>query len=337
MPDFWNHCGFHLARRDADGRLGVSDELLRAWWRRPEVMPLPESCAEERLLHAALLDAPRRPVSSAELAAMADADTRENYALLLDWRDRLLAAPTLETAYLNLFRGGDISVPPLFIDQLVQIIVRNMLDGTTDPLEARAAELFFRPQKVALEDGAVLLADAETVDLHASGAHYGDIGRLLVEAKAKPRRVDLDVLDQGNAETYWTRDERHDTVIGFNHDGAALAAFCRVLEKWVRHFYATEVAVRPLREITERRWTWHIGLDAEATGILNDLYRGKALDAVRNSRLLSLFQLDFIGYAPLRPELAGQPVYLGCAMNADGILRIKPQNLLCNLPLASLS
>ena len=36
----------------------------------------------------------------------------------------------------------------------------------------------------------------------------------------------------------------------------------------------------------------------------------------------------------LRPELAGKPVFLGLGMTADGALRMKPQNLLVNLPLA---
>ena len=31
--------------------------------------------------------------------------------------------------------------------------------------------------------------------------------------------------------------------------------------------------------------------------------------------------------------VAGRPVYLGLAHGSDGVLRCKPQNLLCNLPL----
>ena len=36
----------------------------------------------------------------------------------------------------------------------------------------------------------------------------------------------------------------------------------------------------------------------------------------------------------LRTEMAGFPVFLGLATAPDGILRMKPQNLLMNLPLA---
>jgi hypothetical protein len=36
----------------------------------------------------------------------------------------------------------------------------------------------------------------------------------------------------------------------------------------------------------------------------------------------------------IKPDIAGRPIYLGMAMNADNLLRFKPQNLLVNLPLA---
>lgn len=337
QQEFWSHSGFKLAGRDADGRLLLSDDLLRAWWHRPEVAPIAESCEQELALHAALLTVPRRAVSEAEIAALKDTDAQDNYRVLLAWRDRLLAAPTLEAAYLELFRAGSVTAPPVFIDQLTQMIVQGMLAGSEEPLQVRAAELFFRKQKVAIEDGAVMLADAATVELHATGGNYGDLGRLLIEANTKPRRVELDVIDQENADTYWARNERHDTVISFAYGRAALTAFCRVIEKWIDHFYGVAVVVRPLRSIEAKHWAWHIGLDAEATGILNDLYAGVELDEERNRRILSLFQLDFVDPAMARADVAGRPVYLACAMNADEILRIKPQNLLLNLPLASIS
>lgn len=340
MSDFWTHCGFHFADRDAEGKLVASDDLLRAWWARPEVAPVAESCDAECVLHKALLVEPRRPVSAAELAALQDPDARENYAVVLGFRERVLAATTLEAAYLDLFRGGNVTVAPVFIDQLAQIIVRGILEGTEDPLEARTAEMFFRRQKVTLRDGVLLLADVGTVDFHAhanrDGA-YGNIGRLLAEAKTLAKSVDLDVLDRHNARTYWARDEKHDTVVSFNYGSAALMAFCRVIEKWVRHFCGVEVAVTPLRAIEDQHWAWHIGLDAEATGILNDLYLSRELDPERNRRILSLFQMDFAEPSVVRSDVAGRPVYLACAMNADNVLRIKPQNLLLNLPLASIS
>ena len=37
----------------------------------------------------------------------------------------------------------------------------------------------------------------------------------------------------------------------------------------------------------------------------------------------------------MRADVAGKPVYLGLMMNGDGVVRLKPQNLLINLPLRS--
>ena len=56
--------------------------------------------------------------------------------------------------------------------------------------------------------------------------------------------------------------------------------------------------------------------------------------AERLERLLCLFELDFADAADMRPELAGRPVYLAMAMDREFRLKLKPQNLLLNLPLA---
>ncbi|MFS0754861.1 DUF6352 family protein [Noviherbaspirillum sp. 1P10PC] len=330
--DFWPDCGYSLLRRDADHRLLLTPEFLRAAWQRPEVAPVEESLDAERRLHAALLDDPLRPVTETELAALQDADAVENYRVMLDWRQRLTAAPTLEAAYLALFRT-EVTAPPVLIHSLTQTLLRGMLDGCGDPLRLRAAELFFRAQKVSLRDGAVLLADADTVRLHETGGNYGDLGRLLAEARIKPRRVELDVLDRGNAERYWARSERFDTVLEFRFGGDGLEAFCRLVEQWLHHFYRLQATMTPLRAIEDAHWAWHIGLDAQASGILNDLYQGKPLDASRQHRILSLFRMDFADGSLLRPEMAGRPVYLAAAMDEENVLRVKPQNLLVNLPL----
>jgi hypothetical protein len=94
------------------------------------------------------------------LAAIRDEDARENYRIMLNFRDQLLAAPSLEAFYAGLFLR-DVAVPPLFIDQTVQAILRGILDGEDDGLKARAAELFFRRQRVNVENGAIRLADDE--------------------------------------------------------------------------------------------------------------------------------------------------------------------------------
>ncbi len=335
MHDFWQDSGYHLLERRADGYLTVTDDFLRAYLNRPEVRPVEESNDAERALHAALLRNPREAVSGDRLAAMADPDAIENYQVVLAFRERLLAADSLEDAYLKLFlEPQGITVPPLFVDQLAHVIARAVLEGEDDPLKARAAELLFRAQQVTINDGAIMAADAETVEMYATSGGFGSLGRLVAEAQTPLRTVELDVLTETNADIYWGRDSRYDTVLNLNFSGAGLDALCRVLEGWIAHFYDIAVSIQPVQKITDERWVWHIGLDAEGSAMLNDLYNGVDVGEGRLARLLSLFRMDFQDPSVLRPELAGRPVYLAMAMSEKSQLRLKPQNLLVNLPLA---
>ena len=52
---------------------------------------------------------------------------------------------------------------------------------------------------------------------------------------------------------------------------------------------------------------------------------------------LSATYHDTVRGALQMADVAGKPIYLGLAMNADGVVRLKPQNLLLNLPLAQRS
>jgi len=51
-------------------------------------------------------------------------------------------------------------------------------------------------------------------------------------------------------------------------------------------------------------------------------------------RLLCLFELRFANASDMQPAIAGRPVYLAMALDRDHRLKLKPQNLLLNLPLA---
>src|SRR4051812_37345821 len=99
MRDFWLSCGHHLLDRDDGGGLLLTDDFLRVYLARPELVPPPEACATERQLHAALLADPRKPVPSDEITPIADPDARENWHVLLAFRDHLQSHRTLEAAY----------------------------------------------------------------------------------------------------------------------------------------------------------------------------------------------------------------------------------------------
>jgi hypothetical protein len=273
---------------------------------------------------------PRTEITEHDLEAVEDADARDNYRVILKFRQKLLDAGTVEGCYMSLFKAP-IDIPPMFLDQLAHVILRNLLDGSDDALRLRAAEVFFREQKATIQDGHVLLADLETVEMHASGNRYGSIGRLIVEAQGDLAKVDLDVLDRANAAIYWERESRHDTVISLTYGRAALDALCRVIEAWVLHFFDTKVTVKPVRKIDEPRWAWHIGLDVESTAILNELWAGTEIEHGRMRNLLAIFALQFEDPAAMRADIAGRTVYLALACE-EGVVRMKPQNLLTNLP-----
>ncbi|NNG03071.1 MAG: hypothetical protein HKM95_03100 [Inquilinus sp.] len=334
-PDFWLTSGFHLLERDDDGLLRVTDDYLRAYLARPEVAPVDDSCDAERRLHAALVEAPRRPVDGSEIAAIADTDTAENYGVLLEFRDRLVAAGTLEACYRGLFDDEQVPIPRLFVDQMVHAILRNILDGCTDPVRLRAAELLFRAQKVAIDDDAVMLADDEIVEMRAT-ADGASPGNLLV-GDAPARRIELDILGPETASQYWERSDQFDMVLDIGFARAGLDALCRVLESWVGHLAGVEVGIQPMQSIEDEKWVWHVGLDVEATTILNDLYEGASVTDERLGRIVALFRLRFSDPAAMLASVAGRPVYLAAAMTPDGRLRLKPQNLLVNLPLAEIS
>ncbi|WP_425405360.1 DUF6352 family protein [Hwanghaeella sp.] len=333
MMDFWRTSGFHILERTPEGRLAVTDDYCRAFWRRPEVAPVDESCDAERALHAAMLETPTAEPDAARLAEFKDKDAADNFRILSGFLRDLKAAGTLEDYYLALFRGGRIAIPPLFIDQMAHALTRNVLDGVANPLQARAGELFFRSQRTTIDDGAIMMADEDTVEMYSQTGGFGDLGRLLMEGQTALREVTLDVLTEENCDLYWDRSDRFDTVLDITFPRPGLDALCRAMEVWIGHFLGLETRIHPVQSIRDERWRWHVGLDTTSTGILNALYNGEDVPEERMARLLSLFRLEIKDQALVLDDVAGKPVYLGLAMDETNRVQMKPQNLLVNLPL----
>ncbi len=331
--DFWVASGHHLCDRDEHGRIHGTPDLWRAFCARPELVPPPEACDAERALHASLLADPLRAVSATEMAALADADARENFLVFLGFRDRVVAEPSLEAAWLALYRGGVAGIPPIFLQMLTHLVTRAALEGVGDPYALRAAELFYRPQRAAIHQGALLLADEEFLTDRTADSGFGTIGQLLTEAGATPREVELDVLSDDNGHLYAGRSDAHDFALDIAENRAGQHGLARALEHFIGHVIGEQVTIRPVPVIEDHNWTWHVGLDAEATGIANDLWQGKKVKQARLSRILWLGVLEFAETSRVLPRVAGRPVYLALAMDLAQKLRMKPQNLVAGLPL----
>jgi hypothetical protein len=327
MSEFWVSSGHQLLDRDRHGRLVVTDEFLKAYLARPEVVPPEDACLVERAIHDRLRRDPRGVVATDEIRSIADRDARENWQHLIAFRDRLVAAPCLEAAYLALIRSPKVSVPPLFLNQLVHVIVRNMLDGATDAFRLRAAELLFRPQRLTIKDGVMLLADVELVDGSTVNDHASPLVAIFGDAKAR----DLDVLTPANAPAYFGRSDGFDMVLDFRHGEPGRTAFARVLEALVGHLLGVETRIEPLATVEDRDWSWFVGLDQEGTRIGNALWEGEEPEG--RERIVALFRATFPEPELMLERVRGKPVYLILAMTESRIVRVKPQNLLTGLPL----
>jgi len=331
MTDFWLSCGHHLLDRDESGGLVVTDDFLKVYLARPELIPPPEACAVERTLHGALLANPRMPVAASDIAAIADADARENWQVLIGFRDHLLRHKTLEAAYVELCRQGFGRTPLLFINQLVHVILRNALDGIDDPWVARAGELFFRTQRVTVHGGSLIAADEETI----GGVNTAPVSPL-VSMLGLPAESEIDVLNDDNAETYWQRSDQFDMAVDLTAGRDGLAALAAAMQRWIAHLIGVETTIEPLKELREVPLTWYVGLDADATDIGDMLWNDEEIDDATMTRVVGLFELRFRDPALMIDKVRGDPVYLILAATPDRLIRMKPQNLVTGLPIRHL-
>ena len=140
----------------------------------------------------------------------------------------LVAHRTIEGAYLHLVRTGFGATPLLFVNQLVHAILRNLLDDCDDVYALRAAEMFFRPQRLTTHEGSLIAADEETVaGTNASSASP------LVSMLGMPAEAAIDVLNDDNAHDYWERSDRFDMALDLTAGRRGLAALGDVIARWV--------------------------------------------------------------------------------------------------------
>jgi hypothetical protein len=327
--DFWFSSGHHLLDHNAAGHLVVTDEFLKVYLARPEIMPPDDACLVERAIYQKLTRDPRAPVSASEIRDMADRDARENWRHLIAFRDALLSAPTVEAAYLSIARQPKVTLPPLFLNQIVHVIARNIFDGERDPFVLRAAELLFRPQRLTIKDGVMLLADEELVD----GANVNDHTSPLVAIFGDAQARNLDVMGPDNAEHYFNHSDAHHMVLDFRPEQPGRKAYADVIARWVQHLHGLAVRVVPLDRLDHVDWSWFVGLDQDGTQIGNALWRGEEPADLGRDRIVALFSLTFDNADDMLARVAGKPVYLILAMTPNRIIRMKPQNLITGLPL----
>ena len=324
--DFWRSSGWHLLEKNKDGWLTITDDFLAAYFARPELAPIKESCQKEIKLHEELIHDPHKKVDSIQLSELRDQDAAFNYKVVLSYRDFLLGFDTVEGAYLAVAKGQKIDFPPLFIDHIAHVIIRSIVDSWLDPIHLRASEILFREQSVTLDNGRIMLADRATVQFQTQQQSS-------VKGSKKNDMTKIDVLTTDTCDEYWSRSDNFDTAIDIAYSQPALDGIARVLEGWISHFLKVITQIRPMSRIDDEKWKWHVGLDASSNAILNDLYNGKDVPEERLRQILALFSLVPDNPRDFKKGLGENPIYLGLSMSDFGVLSCKPQNLLVNLPI----
>jgi Family of unknown function (DUF6352) len=274
-----------------------------------------------------MLSDPRGFVAPAQVAAIDDADARENWQVMIGWRDHLVKHRTLEAAYLEIIRRN-IRFPQLLIGQLTQAILRNALDDCDDVFVLRAAEMLFRPQKLTIQEGSDIAIDLEKGVPLAQQPHSP-----LVALLGLPVASEVDMLNDATAASYWERSDRFDMALDLTAGQRGLVALGEVVRRWLSHLLAIEVAIEPLSELRDAPLSWYVGLDSEATRIGDTLWNGGDLDEETRRRLIGLFRLTFRDPLDMIEKVRGEPVYLLAATKSDEVLHLKPQNLVTGLPI----
>src|SRR6185295_12277404 len=139
-----------------------------------------------------------------------------------------------------------IKVPHLFLNQLVHVILRNALNGCEDPFVLRAAEMFFRPQRMTLHEGALIAGDEETI-AGKSGAPVSP----LVSMLGIPAEAEIDIMNDDNADHYFEHSDQFHVALDLTAERRGLTALAEVIARWIKHLISVDVAVEPFTEVRD--------------------------------------------------------------------------------------
>jgi hypothetical protein len=195
----------------------------------------------------------------------------------------------------------------------------------------RAAELFFRPQRIVPHEHLLLLGDDEFV-----GGRSPTPVLSLMSMLGAATAADVEVLGEGNADSYWRRSDQFDLALEFTGRTRGPSALADAIRAWISHLLGVDVAIEPLTTLSDAKLTWYVGLDAEASRMGDRLWHGETLDDRTASRVLALFRLAFPDSGLVVDAVGREPVYLILALTSDHLVRMKPQNLLTGLPIKHL-
>jgi hypothetical protein len=234
---------------------------------------------------------------ASQITAIADLDAQENWQFAIAWRDHLLSEPSLESAYPSIVRNR-LPFPPLFIDHLVQLILRNALDDCRDAFILRAAEVFFRTQRLRTYAGSLFAEDADSTE--GVPTLQSPLTNLLGLGSHHP----IDVLTEDNMSAYWERSDAFDLALDLTAGGRGLAAL-GVVATLDTTFAGCRCHDRGSVELRDAKLTWYVGLDSQGARI--GMRCGTRIKSTRpRASAVGLYQLRFVDEAAIL-EIARKP------------------------------
>ena len=184
---------------------------------------------------------------------------------------------------------------------------------------------------MTVHEGALIAADEETI-----AGTSGTPASPLVSMLGLPKEADIDIMSEDNAAHYFEHSDLFHVALDLTAGRRGLVALAEAMQRWIAHILNVEVAIEPLTELRDARFTWYVGLDTEGSKIGDRLWNGDELDEAGAARVVGLFSLTFRDPDVALEKVKGDPVYLILAMTPEKLLRFKPQNLVTGLPVRHL-
>ena len=82
-----------------------------------------------------------------------------------------------------------------------------------------------------------------------------------------PAEAEIDVMSEENAEHYFEHSDLFHVALDLTAGRRGLVALAEAMRRWIAHVLGVEVAIEPLTELREAKFTWYVGLDADGSRI----------------------------------------------------------------------
>ena len=199
--------------------------------------------------------------------------------------------PTLEAAFLSLFRGSVSGIPPLFLQMLTQLVVRAAMEERRRRLHPPRRRDPVPPAARRHPPGRAPAGRRGMAGKPRWRRRPRDGGPVAGRSRRAAARGGGGGAVRSERRRLRPRSDAHDLALDIAEGRPGQHGLARALERLIAHLLGEDVAIRPAAVIEDPDWRWHVGLDTEATAITNDLWNGEAVEQARLARILWLGKL----------------------------------------------